>query len=883
MTARSARSVTAILVSVALVAIAVIGRHGEARIDAVLDDNWRGSYDILVTAEGQDLGGSETEGLVDANFVGTAGSSGISVRDVERIRALEDVEIAAPIGLVGVLRDLAMAPYLEVADRPEAGVSDLPGPLAARAEVVLDDVRTQQPVRVAGHSGHMAMRPRSAEELEPTAFLARQPEEFAAFTDANGMTAAENEGAMMIALGTLPEFASSVVAVDPASEIELEAYRADFLEPLRQAPEERQLGVDADSDEQWQDLVNAERFVVASVELFSAEAQDGDVHAVPLVVAAAPEGSLELRLRVTAAPLDSDDLPTEPRDVQASLDGLEPELWVEDVLDASDLITPFASGGLRFCIEGSSCHAQSPGAFYEPASALLPELSGRPGYAADDFPGYPAFRVEPQGPVAVDGTPPAAGQAALRVQSYRSSTQVEEGTGFHREQLIPAPLGTFSWAEVADAGSDAVSYVPSGISTTPTYRLDGPDAGSEVLPNFSSLDFITTPPGAFTDLAGGELMRGSAPIDAIRVRVADLDGYTSGAQQKVAQVAAQIETLGLQTTIVAGSSPQEVAIRVPDYHLHPDGEREDLGWVSQEWTTLGAAIVVEEAMTGAVLTLSAATLTVLAMALVVSAISAGRSRATETAILTRVGWRRRSIAARFAGQDVPAVVLVIATALVCSLIARPELRTALGAVVALTMATAVLAVVPGFRAPVLAGLFARGGPRRRRELSALGGLAWRRALSAALPMTIAGVGGIAVVAGLGGAAVAEMADSAGATRLAGHLLDALMLSALALIAAGLGAAGLVVALARRVELRARQRAERTLRRAGISPGLRLRTILQEEAIVASCLAVVGIAIGYALHQHTGAPAAPWAAGAAVGLLIVSRLATARSIAGKGLA
>lgn len=69
-----------------------------------LDENWRGAYDLLVTPADRAPSMCETEqGMrIAPNFVsGTAGFGGLSLDDLEAIRAVEGVEVAAPIGLVG--------------------------------------------------------------------------------------------------------------------------------------------------------------------------------------------------------------------------------------------------------------------------------------------------------------------------------------------------------------------------------------------------------------------------------------------------------------------------------------------------------------------------------------------------------------------------------------------------------------------------------------------------------------------------------------------------------------------------------------------------------------------------------------------------------------
>ena len=85
-------------------------------------------------------------------------------------------------------------------------------------------------------------------------------------------------------------------------------------------------------------------------------------------------------------------------------------------------------------------------------------------------------------------------------------------------------------------------------------------------------------------------------MDAVRVRVAGVDGYDRAGIAAVGAVADEIERLGLAATIVAGSSPEAVRMRVDGYAFGtmdaatPSRRSGTLGTVEQgDWSQLGAA------------------------------------------------------------------------------------------------------------------------------------------------------------------------------------------------------------------------------------------------------------------------------------------------------
>ncbi len=131
--------------------------------------------------------------------------------------------------------------------------------------------------------------------------------------------------------------------------------------------------------------------------------------------------------------------------------------------------------------------------------------------------------------------------------------------GEKAEQLASSPLGIYQFAPVRYIG-------------------DGEENAIQLQPTVTPGSFVSAPAEGLTNIQSAELIKGDKPIDAIRVKVAGISGYTKEAAEKIEQVAEDIRKMGLDVTVVAGASPQKLKVEV-----------EGVGLVEESWTTLGAA------------------------------------------------------------------------------------------------------------------------------------------------------------------------------------------------------------------------------------------------------------------------------------------------------
>ena len=151
------------------------------------------------------------------------------------------------------------------------------------------------------------------------------------------------------------------------------------------------------------------------------------------------------------------------------------------------------------------------------------------------------------------------------------------------DPFLVDPLGTYDLDAIAARCAGATNYVPLGVYGYPARQLVADAGGNPVnqaLPvSLNPGGLNPLPPIGLTNLETVEALRGAQFIDAIRVRVSDVDAYTPAAVDRIAQVAQAIrDRTGLHVDVVAGSSPVNVDVQVAG-----------VGTISERWTTLGEA------------------------------------------------------------------------------------------------------------------------------------------------------------------------------------------------------------------------------------------------------------------------------------------------------
>lgn len=829
-----------------VVLTSTLAQTGAARtLSAVLNENWRGAYDILVRPAGQDLGAGSTQGFVEGNFVSSTGQGGISLAALAKIRTIPGVDVAAPIGVVGRIGYNPAAPILDIPDRPRLGTSALP------PDPKLYKLGFTVSLTDAGGSSRVVY----AQSID--AVLRRQsnqPDVAPIVADGQVTTSSSPDDGISVTAHPLPTFTSSVIAVDPVAEQKLLGASGAFLQPLTAAPNAKGRQANALASSPWFQSLDTRYASISGV--VAASTTDGMQSAtvVPLLVNNNPGAQLTLK-----ATVDQSDLPitTFPATVGA-VKQLVPKATFTPLgsssKDLTNLLIPFATGNLSVPWPGSAGYKLDEitlsTANVQPTLIDRPNYQLRPRLKGSTDPG---FTVQPRQLTSIDGTQSADGSAAERimgVQSYRSAAPAPQTGDATITPTLNMPIASFSLKDL-DFGQTAVSYVPFGAydpaRTVLTAKPDGTPVanGQQVQPNPSGLDFISPVPGAITDLTGAQTIRGDTPIDAIRIRVGGISSYTPAAQQKVVDVASRIQAMGLTVSVVAGSSPQPVNVYVPQYIVAANGSVSDLGWVSQDWTTLGAAVRVENMLSALSLLLLILALAV-AAGLVVACAAAGRSqRVAQARLLAAIGWQRPQIVRWLLAPQ--AILLGLLTVLAVIVAAASGLSAPAvwsgGAAVA---ATAVgLLIVAASSAPRSQPAAASPRPVKQaigspwqlgvRHLRTRPGLLLVRAASWAV---------LSVAAAVAVLALLDASTRVGATRLAGVAVDRTTLANIALALITLVAGLILATLARRIEAEQSAGRRGLLRAAGWT-GTDLRRLAAADTAATAVIAVLPALAGAA--------------------------------------
>ena len=165
--------------------------------------------------------------------------------------------------------------------------------------------------------------------------------------------------------------------------------------------------------------------------------------------------------------------------------------------------------------------------------------------------------------VVKNGSPPSYKEIKKRGKSLYESMDVP---------YLIEQVGTFS--PIKHDKNNLISS-PLGIYSTTDIKTE---KGKTLKPTTIPGSFIPQPAGGLTTLEAAEIIKGKAPIDAIRIRVAGIKAYNEKAQKKIEKVASDLLEKGYEVDIVAGSSFKKTPLQV-----------EGVGTVIEPWTTLGVA------------------------------------------------------------------------------------------------------------------------------------------------------------------------------------------------------------------------------------------------------------------------------------------------------
>jgi hypothetical protein len=634
------------------------------RTTGTVQANYRAAYDVLVRPKASRTGLEESRGLVRPNYLsGLFG--GITDTQLARVRAVRNVEVAAPIAMLGfsyavVEQEVDLTAALDptatqqmfrltpswIADRGLTVIDDAPQYVyvtrnALYPERVIVGVHppgpvyedgTALPARPFPNCHYTVLEVHSDGRKVPLCAAGLVP-------DADGTTAVERTGLHFWQVGRdggftdplgLPRRAEDRLVVRVSWKVMVLAAAVD---PAAEAA-----------------LVGLDHAVVSGRYLRSDDrsaVRDPGTHVegydlrhlgVPALVA--NTSYVDEQVQVSVRRMDTA--------AAAALPGRE---FTESVsalakLPAHPVGAPIRSQGQPPLIAAGA----DLGLLYQP---------GTPTYQVDD-----AGRLRPQ-PVPAD---PRGWRVALDGGGESTTKPPVYAFDVGFRPVSPPRAGLLSAANYPRAeavgvfdpdrlrGFSPLSAVP--LETYQPPRLPGADRRSQqmlgdrpLLPTSSPTGYLSTPPLVLTNLDSLAhvplpAQQQGAPLSAIRVRVAGVTGLDQVSQERVRLVAGDIAAAtGLDVDIVVGSSPspQPVVLHAGRYG------RPELT-LTEMWSRKGVAVAIIAAADHKSLVLSGLVLLVCVLFLGNAVAAAVRDRRRELAVLACLGWPAGRLAAAILGE-----------------------------------------------------------------------------------------------------------------------------------------------------------------------------------------------------------------------------------------
>ncbi len=844
-------------------------------LQQTLDENWRGGYDLLITARDHD---PTTAGLVNPDALVDAATGRLSLADLALIRSLPGVEVAAPVTQVSFSSSSTLSDPLVWVPIPVRADSGLTHPQAFRITVssTIDDVsgeRALAPVTllaftyapqlgevVIGTVG-LVLRTADGQIVYADTTLADRPRLLSADTTVAFTSGNYDADAAAIPLGLYlsPRPAGLVTLVDPVAERQLLGADGAFLDPL----------VDASA---------------------------ADPDAVPILTLDAP--SAPVRLSVAVEEFDSvvqasgADDSTTPLGYQ-QYGGLAPRLASDTTrpvatfeVDASAALRPFSEAhvvlgeldptGIADFVANYLAQTGSGPRSVAQARYLVPDDITTVGGGIDLLPrGYVAGSQYVEAPLS-RGAPLGSVTEYSKVFNSLTPRLSEEQRGLEDQVEV---VGGYTEQQVA-ALTSAPGYTPLGgyDRTAPTLVLDAEDrpVSSGPLPtSLTGYGIPGTNSMAIGDIRMLDRLDVDRPITSIRIRVDGITDFSAESQQRLLDAVVGLRALGFTATIMAGSSPQTLPVSVTGYAGATVDERGmqvigDLGTIEQRWARLGAVV---EAQTGVSATsIALVALTTASVGAIFAAVQLGSvpGRRATADVLHSQGWRRRRIARWFAGEEVVALAaLAILSAAAIALSSTPAVVAASAAVaILLVLVTSVIAVIAGV-SPERSRRSSRATVRIRGPV----GFGMRRArtnLASTLSLALAMLLLCAIVA-VGATILIEGRRAAGPSDLGSLASLRALLPQGALVAIGLAATGLLARLARGMRAERSREQRDVLTASGWSRRARAVAEGAESAIAVVPAAVVGIAASVLIAAELS-PASALAVGIASSLAALGAFA-----------
>ncbi len=158
-------------------------------------------------------------------------------------------------------------------------------------------------------------------------------------------------------------------------------------------------------------------------------------------------------------------------------------------------------------------------------------------------------------------------------------------------------------------------------------------------PTFNPGGYVTTPPLVLAPLELAELLGGPTPISCIRVRAAGIEEMNDEARAKIEALAQQIvDRTGLEVDVMVGSSPQPLLVHIPGY-----GDVPPTGYVEELWVKKNVDTAILQNTHWTSFLMLGLTLGVCALYIASISYLSVLGRQGELGLLKAVGWRTSEV------------------------------------------------------------------------------------------------------------------------------------------------------------------------------------------------------------------------------------------------
>ena len=864
---------------------------------ATINANFRSSYDILVRPAGSQTQLESSAGVVRPNYLsGIYG--GITADQLQRIKALPGVRVAAPIAMLGQILETVEVPVqlnsataanirrlykFSAVQRSMQGLATVAGASGytyITPNPLLDNHTLSQdapngPIETTANNKSAMVCP--TRFLSPSGppdaggpFAAGRRYSASCWSTQTGLTGDGWSSLGRARYGAVVEWSFPVLlaAIDPAAEAQLAGVdkAIDSGRYLSQADQPRATAIDATSKRLELPVIAASKTVVD---------EQSDVSIQRLPTSDADRIGNGLTEAQTNAMVAAATGPVVQRSTVTAQDAYNQFLTFLSQNPGGRTIDNYWTASQVGYSKGADGHLV-------PKPVTNPESIWQSQFMAGGY---------------VD-VPPDAADTPYRTLTSHLGQQGAAADGTFRLPALDL-VGTYDTGKLP--GFSALSALPLETYSSPT--VAGANTASKALlhnqdlaPDLNSAGYLQQPPLLLTTLAAASALTDpsafdntgpAAPISVIRIQVDGVSGSDAVSRERVRLVATAIQqATGLDVDITIGSSPKPTLVDLPaTAHGAPALV------VSEDWVEKGVAVRLLHQVDRKSLVLFLLMLLVCSLVIGNATSAAVRARRTELAVLSCLGWSRAKLYRTMLAEVVSIGLIagLVATAVAVPLGSVLNEPTSWGrsllAIPAAVGLAAIAGLVPAWRASRTDAIAAVHEPimpaRTGMRVRGVGGLALVSLLRAPGRLILGigalalGVSALTVLLGIKAAFHGAVVGSLLGDAVAVQVRSADLIAAILMIALGLAAVGDLLYL----DINEQAPRYAALQAAGWYETTIARLVVAQAAILAASGSVVGGVLGVELTalltHHT--PATTWwvalaiAVSATVATMIVSLL------------